>query len=118
MDNALSPRVAEYLRPYGFDAVHVRDLGLAEAADDLVLARAAQEQRVLISRDSDFAALLSHANLLWPSFVHLRTPKLNRPHDQVEVLRRVLVSAHDELSRGAIVTVRGEHVRVRMLPIR
>lgn len=117
MDNALSPRVAELLCERGFDALHVRDLGLASAADATVLERARSEHRVVVSRDADFAALLSLAKLEWPTFVHLRTPGLNRPEAQVDVICRVLRTATDALARGAIVSVRREKIRVRPLPV-
>jgi predicted nuclease of predicted toxin-antitoxin system len=49
VDNALSPAVAEALRAAGNDATHVRDHGLQSSADENILARAAQETRVVIS---------------------------------------------------------------------
>ena len=54
IDNALSPSLAEGLRSAGHDAIHIRQA----ATDETVLARAARENRILISADADFGTLL------------------------------------------------------------
>lgn len=42
LDANLSPRVAEALRAAGFDAVHVADVDLVTATDDVIFDRAAE----------------------------------------------------------------------------
>jgi len=59
IDNALSPVVAEGLCQSGHDAVHVRTVGLAAAADATIFEYAAREQRVIVSADTDFGTLLA-----------------------------------------------------------
>jgi Domain of unknown function (DUF5615) len=46
VDNNLSPLLAKSLKAAGHDAVHVRDLGLQAATDEIVLEQARSDERV------------------------------------------------------------------------
>ena len=72
IDNALSPKVAEGLRKAGYDAIHVRDRGLAAAKDIDLLVLAANEDRIIVSADSDFGTLLALRQVSKPSFILFR----------------------------------------------
>ena len=62
LDQNRSPRLAVLLRAGGHDAVHAFELGLEQAEDDEVLAAARNADRVLVSGDTDFGALLPNSS--------------------------------------------------------
>ena len=117
VDANLSPRVAASLRDAGQDAVHVYDVGLAHASDEEILAAAEREGRVVVSGDADFGMLLAIRRAAGPSFVLIRSADRLTPDEQGLLLVDVLMTADEELSRGAIVSVSRRHVRVRTLPV-
>lgn len=116
VDNALSPKVAELLREAGHEAVHVRAYGLQAAPDDVVLARAAQEDRILVSADADFATLLALGALTKPSLVLFRL-SVYRPESQVKLLLANLPSFAHDLERGCVVVLEDQRIRLRPLPL-
>lgn len=117
VDNALSPRLAAGLRADGHDAVHVRDRGLSSAQDSTLLDLAASEQRVLVSEDTDFGALLALRAVTAPSVILFRRMPDRSAAGLLSVLRANLGAIEAELGAGAIVVIDDARVRVRRLPI-
>jgi predicted nuclease of predicted toxin-antitoxin system len=72
IDNALSPVLAEELAGLGHDAVQVRDLGMQAASDEAIFDGAAQEDRVVVSADTDFGTLLVARKQTTPSVILFR----------------------------------------------
>lgn len=67
IDNALPPRLADLLVAAGHDAVHVRAYDMHASSDDKILARAADEDRIVVSADSDFGTILASIEAGRPS---------------------------------------------------
>jgi hypothetical protein len=60
-------RLADLLAAAGHDAVHVRAYAMQAAGDEEILARALTEDRISVSADSDFSAILAAREAERPS---------------------------------------------------
>lgn len=116
VDMPLSPDLAGWLRAQGHDAVHASELSLHQSPDEMILAAAAGQNRVIITADLDFPMLLAISRAGGPGLILLRGGNYTEA-ESLECVSRVLMSiAHDELPKSIVVVDR-ERVRRRWLPI-
>lgn len=117
VDNALSPVLATLLTEASHDALHVRTIELHRAEDTLIFERAAAEDRIIVSADTDFGALLAARTVQKPSVIQFRGPGSRRPDVLARAILSNLPQLADALENGSIVTFEPSRVRVRALPI-
>jgi len=117
IDEALSPIIASKLTEAGHDAVHVRDADLQSASHKEIFLRTVREDRILVSADTDFGAILAELGVDKPSVIILRqAPK--HPDAQAALLLANLPDLEEHLSEGCVATFIGTRVRIRHLPIK
>jgi predicted nuclease of predicted toxin-antitoxin system len=113
----LSPVLADELAGLGHDAVHVRDLGMQSGSDEAIFDRAAQEDRVVVSADTDFGTLLAARKETTPSVILFRHGSQRRPADQAALLKANLLRLQQPLRAGSIVVIAPDRIRIRTLPL-
>ncbi|HEY3936772.1 MAG TPA: DUF5615 family PIN-like protein [Bryobacteraceae bacterium] len=116
IDNALPPRLANLLLAVGHDAVHVRAYGMQPATDEEILARALEDDRIVVSADSDFSTILAAQEAERPSFILFRESNLLVARDYINMLLPVLPALEPELANGCVAVFRKSRLRVRKLP--
>jgi predicted nuclease of predicted toxin-antitoxin system len=117
VDNALSPAVAVLLQQAGHDAIHVRAIALQRAEDAVIFDRAAEDDRVVVSADTDFGALLATRAAQKPSVIQFRGRGSRLPEALARTILSNLPQISEALAAGSIVTFEPSRIRVRGLPI-
>ena len=116
LDQGLPRSAAMLLREGGIDTLHVGEIGLAAATDNEILQRGRQKERVVVTLDADFHALLAFSKALSPSVIRIRIEGLTGPM-AANVIREAVLRSKEDLENGALVTVQPGRIRIRRLPL-
>ena len=115
-DMGIAQSTVRWLRELGYDAVHLREQGLKRLSDEKIVAKAKAEQRVILTCDLDFGALLAASKDPFPSVIIFRLEN-EKPDNINRRLGIVFGSTMAALEKGAIVLVEQNRHRIRLLPI-
>ena len=112
IDRCAGPRLADWLRDNGHNVLESSSLG-PDPGDRALLELAAAANRVLITIDSDFGALIYRHNAAHAGLIRL--PDVPAPR-RIEMMAEVLHRHRQDLANRAIVTIRSGHIRVSPPP--
>jgi predicted nuclease of predicted toxin-antitoxin system len=108
LDQDVYALTAHFLRDLGHDVVTAAEISLSRAPDTVLLTRAGEEKRLLVTRDKDFGGLV-FVERFGKGVIYLRiTPTtLQATHEE---LKRVLQTyAESDLADAFIVVEPGRH---------
>lgn len=114
LDQGLPLTAAKLLREAGLDACHVSELGMASATDAEILHHANLANRVVVTLDADFHALLALSTASKPSVIRIRMEGL-KATACATLIRTVITQCQQELAEGCMITVQDKRIRIRLL---
>ena len=116
VDLNMSPITVSLFNDMGHDAIAVKDVMPPSSPDTDIVAKAVEENRVVVTMDSDIPSLIAESHSAEPSVIFIRIS--NQPVEVVNrALTRALPDIYDDLSFGAIVVIGLVRQRIRRLPI-
>lgn len=115
IDMNLPPSWVDRLAAYGLQSVHWSAVGSATATDSEVLAWARAHERVLVTHDLDFSAILAASAESAPSVMQVRSlDPLSA--DATEAIARAARTHRQQIEQGALLSIDGRGARVRIFP--
>lgn len=116
-DLHIAPRTVDHLRAAGHDVIRVCDALPITAPDTAIVEFAAENDRVILTQDLDFSAIIALSGKSVPSLISLRlsSSKIERVN---QILEKIIPNLSGEMGRGIIVSVTDRGVRTRFLPVK
>ncbi|MBM4053194.1 MAG: hypothetical protein FJ264_00680 [Planctomycetes bacterium] len=114
-DENISPKVAAFLRERGIDVIDVKEKNWQGKEDEEILDIAYQEQRFVLTHDSDFGTLAINEGKQNYGIIYLRLRSVNQ-HNVIKVCNHLL-QLDTSFPSGTILVVEETRIRMRNLEI-
>ncbi|MBI5764433.1 MAG: DUF5615 family PIN-like protein [Planctomycetes bacterium] len=108
IDRCIGAQVCEWLKGQGHDALYAPELG-PDPGDESLLQTAHDQGRILITIDKDFGAIVYVQNQ--PHAGIIRMPDVSTVK-RIALVSTLLRDYSVALAAGAMITIRGERIRV------
>lgn len=116
LDQGVPRSASARLQEWSEDAIHVGDLGMAAAPDSAIIAHAVLEDRMIVTLDADFHALIAQSAAAKPTVIRIREEGL-KGEAVAELVLRIARRFRVDLEAGCMVTYSAGRVRLRLLPL-
>ena len=113
----ISPETVNALQEKGLDIIRVSEILPVTSSDMEILDFARRENRVVVTQDPDFSALLALGGFDTPSVSTMRM-RVSDPESITQKLLELLPVIQDMLAKGCVVSVDDYSFRIRWLSIR
>jgi predicted nuclease of predicted toxin-antitoxin system len=115
-DLHISPRTVKHLRSLHHDVVRVDEVLATNSPDKVIVEKAIQESRVILTQDLDFSEIIALSGKTVPSLISLRLSS-SRIEYVNSRLERILPLIEQDVEQGIIVVVEDKRIRRRKLPL-
>ena len=106
----------DLLRIWGHDVITASEIGLARASDREILNKAGSQNRIFITRDSDYGSLVFLSGIPTKGVIFLRIEPQTQGEVHAELKRLLGMHREDELKKCFWTVEAGRH-RIRRLPV-
>lgn len=120
LDQNLPLALAPILREAGHDVTHTRELGLERAADEQILERCCDEERMLITADKRLTKFLATSRAECPSVLVTRDVRASRAQDLGRLIAANLPAIGgviDERGNAVFTLTPSKPIRAALLPL-
>lgn len=114
-DMGVSMRVVTWLRENGHDAIHLRDEGLQRLENGEIFAKAAREERIILTFDLDFGEIVALSHVAPVPVVVFRLRNTRATH-VIDRLASVLITSGNALETASVIAVERSRYRIRRFP--
>lgn len=114
LDQGVPRDAVQFLRSAGIDSIHVGELGMFASSDTEILEWARAQNRLVVTVDADFHAILMLHQSPAPSVIRIRLQGLDG-RALANILSPVLHHYEKELIAGCMITVKQHKTTCHML---
>jgi predicted nuclease of predicted toxin-antitoxin system len=116
LDQGVPRDAATHLRGFGYECIHVGEIGMSRAADEEILTYSLEKNAIVVTLDADFHTILALSGASRPSVIRLRLQGLGAL-DVARLVRNVVAGFEADLKRGSLVTVKAHKTTCHRLPV-